>query len=184
MLQEFHQKGGDINARDGHATPQTDLRILAPGRKCSEHCPRALPYMAEISALGLPPYPFTPFSLGATPTLAGHPTPLSFCFLPPACPAPPVPHAPRACGGGVAQVPWVYAADIRGDARPPPRSRPSWSCALTSTRNRTTGFGASDMRENATPLRGYPQSTPRVPIGRVPRMSRHAPADRACVKCV
>ena len=47
MLQEFHQKGGDINARNACATPQPDLPILALGRKCSEHCPRALPYFGR-----------------------------------------------------------------------------------------------------------------------------------------
>ena len=29
-LQDFHKKGGDINARDVYATPQPNLPILAP----------------------------------------------------------------------------------------------------------------------------------------------------------
>ena len=107
MLQEFHQKGGDINARGAYATPQPDVPILAPGRKCSEHCPRALPYLAEHKALGATPYPLTPFSLGATPTWLPHPFCL-FCFLPPAC----LPHLCR--------VPLVHAAAAwhRGGSTP------------------------------------------------------------------
>ncbi len=113
MLQEFHKKGGDINARDGHATPQPDLPIFSSGRKCSELCPRVLPFWPEISAFGLPPYPLTPFSLGVTPTQA---TPPQFCFIVffPACRPPhlcrvPLVHA-AAAWHRIGRTPLMYAA--------------------------------------------------------------------------
>ena len=95
---------------------------FSSGRKCSEHCPRALPIWPKISALGLPPYPLTSFSLGATPTLATPPL-SSFLFSSPCMPSPTCcPRAPRACGGGVAQE-WDYAADVRGALRRHRRGR-------------------------------------------------------------
>ncbi len=97
MMQEFHKKGGDINARDAYATPRLDLPILAPGRKCSEPCPRALPYLAENTCVGATPVPPYPLFFGGYPH-PGYPAP--FVFLVSSL------HAqPRLC-----RVPLVHAA--------------------------------------------------------------------------
>ena len=77
-MQEFHKNGGDINTRDGHATPQPDVPILAPAESARSTARERYLFWPKISALGLPPYPLTPFSLGATPTLA---TPPPFVLL-------------------------------------------------------------------------------------------------------
>jgi hypothetical protein len=76
-LQDFHKKGGDINGRDGYATPARRSHFSS-GRKCSEHCPLALPYLAENKCFGANLYTLTPFSLGATPP--GPPDPFWLFF--------------------------------------------------------------------------------------------------------
>ena len=98
MLQEFHQNGGDINARGAYATPQPDLPNLAPAESAPSTARERCPIWPKISASGLPPYPLTPFSLGATPTLATPPL-SSFLFSSPCMPCP-------TC----ARVPLVHAA--------------------------------------------------------------------------
>ena len=97
-MQEFHKKGGDINAEDVYATPQPDLPNLAPAETAPSTARERYLFWPKISASGLPPYPLTPFSLGATPTLATPPL-SSFLFSSPCMPAPPA-----------ARVPLVHAA--------------------------------------------------------------------------
>ena len=95
MLQQFHQKGGDINARNQFATPQPVLPNLAPAESAPSTARERCLSWPKISALGATPYPLTPFSLGGYPH-PGYPTPfVFFVFFPlhalphllPACPS-------------------------------------------------------------------------------------------------
>jgi hypothetical protein len=90
MLQQFHKDGGDINAPNSYATPQPGLFHFSSNRKCSDHCPRALPVLAENNCFGLTPYPRNTFPWGL-PHLATPPLLLLFPSLH-AVPA----HVPRA----------------------------------------------------------------------------------------
>jgi hypothetical protein len=113
MLQEFHKKGGDINARDAYATPQTDVPILAPAESAPSAARERFPIWPEISALGLPPYPLTPFLWGLPPPWLPHPFCLFVFFplhaLPHMCRVPLV-HAAAAWHRGE-RTPLMYAAE-------------------------------------------------------------------------
>ncbi len=50
---------------------------FSSGQKCSEHCPRALPYLAENKSFGATPVPLYPLFFGGYP----HPGPPPFAFF-------------------------------------------------------------------------------------------------------